>query len=144
MEQSLIAVLQGWAIRNPLLLALLLGPIALAVAGVIGSAWRSGRRSAAAIPDREPAAPAIEPPKTARMRDRLGLTREGLIGRIGQLLGGRTVDDQLLDQLEELLFEADLGVQSADSLLAKVRSEASGCDAETVKGILRDGILAEL
>ena len=36
------------------------------------------------------------------MRDRLGLTREGLVGRIGQLLGGRTVDAQLLDQLEDV------------------------------------------
>ncbi|MFV1977752.1 MAG: signal recognition particle receptor subunit alpha, partial [Myxococcota bacterium] len=153
MEQSLIAILEGWVIRNPLLLALLLGPIALAVAGVIGSAWRSGRRSAAAAPDREfaapaasaaPAAPAIAPPKAAPKRDRLGLTREGLVGRIGQVLGGRTVDADLLDQLEALLFEADLGVQTVDSLLAKVRSEASGGDADAVKGVLRDAILEKL
>jgi len=162
MEQSLIAILEDWAIRNPHLLALLLGPLALAVAGVIGSAWLSGRRSAAA-PDRElaapvaptapaaveppeaaPVAPAVEPPEVARMRDRLGLTREGLVGRIGQLLGGRTVDAQLLDQLEALLFEADLGVQTADSLLAEVRSGALGGDAEAVKGVLRDAILEKL
>jgi len=147
MEQSLIAILEAWAIRNPLLLALLLGPIALAVAGVIGSAWRSGRRSAAATLDREPAAPeaaaaaAVEPPAAARMRDRLGLTRESLVGRIGQLLGGRSVDAELLDQLEALLFEADLGVQTVDRLLAKVRSDARGGDAEVVKGVLRDAIL---
>jgi len=147
MEQSLIAILEAWAIRNPLLLALLLGPIALAVAGVIGFAWRSGRRSAAATPDREVAAPvevAIEPPKAARMRDRLGLTRESLVGRIGQLFGGRSVDAQLLDGLEELLFEADLGVQTVDSLLAKVRSDALGGDAEAVKAVLRDAILEKL
>jgi fused signal recognition particle receptor len=150
MEQSLIAILEAWAIRNPLLLALLLGSVALAVAGVIGSAWRSGRRSAATTPDREvaapavPAAPAIEPPEVARMRDRLGLTRESLVGRIGQLLGGRSVDDQLLDQLEALLFEADLGVQTVDSLLAEVRSGARGGDAEAVKGVLRDAILEKL
>jgi fused signal recognition particle receptor len=201
MEQSaiamleLIAILEDWAIRNPLLLALLLVPLALAIAGVLVSAWRSRRRSAAALdreleapaapaaaaveppepapaaiespevapaapaaveppepapaavesPEVEPAAPAaVEPPKVVRLRDRLGLTREGLIGRIGQLLGGRTVDAQLLDQLEMLLFEADLGVQTADSLLAKIRSEASGADAETVKGILRDAVLEKL
>jgi len=147
MEQSLIAILEAWAIRNPLMLGLLLGPIALAVGGVIGSAWRSGGRSAAAAPDRElatPAAAAIEPPKAARLVDRLGRTREGLVGRIGQLLGGRSVDAELLDQLEALLFEADLGVQTADSLLAKVRSDARGGDAEAVKGILRDAILEKL
>jgi fused signal recognition particle receptor len=150
MEQSLIAILEAWAIRNPLLLALLLGPIALAVAGVIVSARRSGRRSAAATPDRElaahaaPAEIAVEPPEVARMRDRLGLTRESLVGRIGQLLGGRSVDTELLDQLEELLFEADLGVQTVDSLLAKVRSDARGGDAEAVKRVLRDAILEKL
>jgi fused signal recognition particle receptor len=78
------------------------------------------------------------------MRDRLRLTREGLVGRIGQLLGGRTVDAQLLDQLEALLFEADLGVQTADSLLEKVRSEAAGGDAETVNAVLRAAILDKL
>ena len=147
MEHSLIAVLEAWAIRNPLLLTLLLGPVALAVAGVLGSARRSGRRSAAATPARPLAASAsaaTEPPKAARMRDRLGLTRESLVGRIGELFGGRTVDAELLDQLEALLFEADLGVQTADSLLAKVRSDARGGDAEAVKGVLRDAILEKL
>ena len=157
MEQSLIAIFEDWAIRNPLLLALLLAPIALAVAGVIGSAWRSARRSAAIPLDRAleapvrvnrglgvPAAAPVAPPQAARMRDRLQLTREGLVGRIGQLLGGRTVDAQLLDQLEALLFEADLGVQTAESLLAKVRSEAGGGDADTLYGVLRAAILEKL
>jgi fused signal recognition particle receptor len=155
MEHSLIAILEDWATRNPLLLALLLVPIALAIAGVLGSAWRSARRTAAAPLDRAPEAPAlpdreapveeaVAPPQPARMRDRLRLTREGLVGRIGQLLGGRTVDAELLDQLEALLFEADLGVQTADSLLAKVRSEAGGGDAETVNGVLRAAILEKL
>jgi len=146
MEQSLIAILEAWAIRNPLLPVLLMGPIALAVAGVIGSGLRSGRRSAVA-PDRKPAAPAAlaaKPPTGARLRDRMGLTRENLVGRLGQLLGGRTVDAALLDQLEALLFEADLGVQTADSLLATVRAEARGGDAEAVKGILRAAILEKL
>ncbi len=157
MENSLIAILQDWAIRNPLLPALLLVPIALAVVGVIVFAWRSARRSAVtplegaleapALPDREreaAAAEAVAPPQAARMRDRLRLTREGLVGRIGQLLGSRTIDAQLLDQLESLLFEADLGVQTADSLLAKVRAEAAGGDAETVNAVLRAAILEKL
>jgi fused signal recognition particle receptor len=150
MEQSLIAILEAWMTRNPLLPALLLGAIALAVAGVIVSARRSGRRSTAATPEIElaahaaPAAIAVEPPAPARMRDRLGLTRESLVGRIGQLLGGRSVDAELLDQLEALLFEADLGVQTVDSLLAKVRSDARDGDAASVQGVLRDAILEKL
>jgi len=160
MDQSLIAILEDWALRNPLLPALLLVPLALALVGVIASAWRSARRSAAAplegarelpearvLPDRdrEPAAAAaVAPPPVARMRDRLRLTREGLVGRIGSLLGSRTVDAELLDQLEALLFEADLGVQTADSLLETVRSQAAGGDAETVNAVLRAAILEKL
>jgi fused signal recognition particle receptor len=139
MEQSLIEILEllkDWAARNPLLPALLLAPIMLAIAWAIGSGWRSARSSAVAA--------RVAAPQAARMWDRLRLTREGLIGRIGQLLGGRSVDAQLLDQLESLLFEADLGVQAAESLLARVRSEAVGGDAEAVKGVLRAAILEKL
>jgi len=150
MEHFPIAILEnlaGWATRNPLLLTLLLGPLALALVGVIGFARRSGSRSAPATAGRASAAAAaaaIEPARTVRMRDRLGRTREGLVGRIGELFGDRSVDAQLLDQLEGLLFEADLGVQTADSLLAKVRSDARGGDAAAVKGVLRAAILEKL
>src|SRR5262245_49324947 len=55
------------------------------------------------------AEPAREPPPPARLRDRLRLTREALVGRLGALLGGRAVDAALLDDLEALLLSADLG-----------------------------------
>ncbi len=175
MEPSLIDILQAWALRNPLLPALLLGPLALALAAVVGSAWRSGRRRVAPTPDRAraaparastaaapapgresaaiPAAPAAErapaavaagPSQAAPLRDRLGPTREGLIGRIGRLFGGRSVDAGLLEQLEATLFEADLGVQTAESLLEQIRSDARGGDAEAVKRVLRGAILEKL
>jgi len=146
MDQSLLALLEGWAIREPLLPILLIAPIVLAVAWVIVSARRSARRAPAA-----PESGALESraatPRAApelKLRDRLRLTREGLVGRIGQLLGGRAIDAQLLEQLEALLFEADLGVQTAESLLAVVRSEAAGGDAAAVNAVLRRAILAKL
>jgi len=148
MDQSLIAILEAWAIRNPLLPILLLAPIGVAVAWVIVSARSSARRelaapsAAGAAAERAAEVRAVREP--AQMWDRLRLTREGLVGRIGELLGGRAVDAQLLDQLEALLFEADLGVQTTESLLAKVRSEAAGGDAAAVKAVLRGAILAKL
>ncbi|MBW2543562.1 MAG: hypothetical protein JRF15_15880, partial [Deltaproteobacteria bacterium] len=62
MEQSLIALLEDWALRNPLLPALLLVPLALALVGVIASAWRSARRSAAPPLEGAPEAPALPEP----------------------------------------------------------------------------------
>jgi fused signal recognition particle receptor len=59
-------------------------------------------------------------------------------------LGGRKVDADLLDELEALLFTADLGVQTAESLLSAVRTDASGEDASRVRELLREKILEKL
>jgi fused signal recognition particle receptor len=78
------------------------------------------------------------------LRDRLRATSEAIAGRLGSLLGGRTVDAELLDDLELMLFEADFGVSTAESLLAKVRTEASGDDAAVVRSVLREAIREKL
>jgi fused signal recognition particle receptor len=93
------------------------------------------------------AAPAPEPPAVpapARLRDRLRRTSDALVGRLAQLAHGRRVDAELLAELEELLFGADLGVKTAESLLATVRAQASGGDSEQVRSVLRAAILAKL
>jgi len=83
-------------------------------------------------------------PEPARLRDRLRLTSENFVGRIGSLLGGRRVDADVLDELEMLLFGADLGVQTAESLLDAVRKQASGGDADAVRAVLREAVLEKL
>ena len=112
--------------------------------------------SSAAEPEPSPAAepepsPVAEPepspvaePAGAPLRERLARTSGVLVGRLGGLLGGRRVDDALLEELEALLFTADLGVKTAESLLESVRSRARGQDAEAVRGVLRDEIAAKL
>jgi fused signal recognition particle receptor len=93
----------------------------------------------------EPPAPlVVEPPKPVRLRDRLARTSEALVGRLESILGGRKVDSDLLDELEALLFTADLGVQTAESLLQTLRSDAAGGDADRVREILREKILEKL
>jgi fused signal recognition particle receptor len=69
---------------------------------------------------------------------------EALLGRLGSLLGGRGLDDTLLDELEALLFGADLGVATAEDLLARVRREAASGGVEQVRAVLRKAILEEL
>ncbi len=95
-----------------------------------------------AIPEPEPAPEPVAPP--ARLRDRLRRTSDALVGGLGRILGGGSVDDALLTKLEELLFEADLGVQTADELLERVRKEGRGKDASEVTGILRSAIAEKL
>ncbi len=164
MDQSLIELLAPWASRNPWLVALLVGPVSLAVGAVLVGARRSASRPAAAPRSAEalPPEPATEspdassapehaarpeplpPPAQVRLRDRLKLTRENLVGRLAELMGGRTIDASILDELEGMLLEADLGVKTADSLLASVRSDAPGGDAEGVRQVLRQAILEKL
>jgi fused signal recognition particle receptor len=91
----------------------------------------------------EPAPAAVEPPPV-RLRERLRRTSETLVGRITQLVGGRKVDADLLDELEMLLFSADLGVKTAEGLLEQVRREAAGADVEAVRNVLHDAILERL
>jgi fused signal recognition particle receptor len=79
-----------------------------------------------------------------RLRDRLRRTSDTLVGRLGGLLGGRSVDAELMDDLEMLLFSADLGVPTAQSLLDRARQVASGSDAAAVRGVLREAILEKL
>jgi len=62
------------------------------------------------------------PPKAERagktLREGLTRTREGFVGRLGKLFGGaRTIDDDLLGDLEEALFTADIGVRTSQKLV---------------------------
>ncbi len=96
------------------------------------------------VPIEPPPPPVAPPPKPVRLRDRLARTSEALVGRLDAILGGRKVDSDLLDELEALLFTADLGVQTAESLLQTLRTEAAGKEAARVREILREKILEKL
>lgn len=90
-------------------------------------------------PEPEPM-PEPKPAPRVRLRDRLLRTSETLVGRLGGVFGGGAVDGALLDELEEILFTADLGVQTAESLLERVRTEGRGEDGARVREILKTAI----
>ena len=84
-----------------------------------------------------------------RGRLRLGLarTRERVAGRLRNAFRGRRVDADLLDDVEEILFEADLGVKACEqvleSLKERVRAEKLR-DSQDVIGVVREELLAIL
>ncbi|MSQ92548.1 MAG: signal recognition particle-docking protein FtsY [Gammaproteobacteria bacterium] len=66
---------------------------------------------------------------------------------LGDLVPGRRIDDQLLEELETRLLEADIGVEVATAVLADLhravaRSELA--DAAALQGALRKALLAIL
>lgn len=52
-------------------------------------------------------------------------TRAGFIARIGELLRKKQIDADLLNQLEEVLLTADIGVKTASHIFEQVRSSLS-------------------
>jgi fused signal recognition particle receptor len=152
---AILASLPFLIVGTPALLRRLRGPAPPSASEAALVEPASVPPASAELADAEaPAARAVEPPPAAPevvpapppvgLRDRLGLTHDNLVGRLGQLLRGRTVDSELLDDLETLLFSADLGVKTAESLLEMLRSQAGGADADTVRKLLRDAILEKL
>jgi len=159
MDAALWQQIVDWAAAHELWIA---GGAAIALLSGAIAATRRGRdrraRAEVAPPEVVPApveaiaqpAPAVEadaaraePVAPARLRDRLRRTSDALVGGLGKILGG-SVDDALLDQLEELLLHADLGVKTATALLDRVRREGRGRDASAVREILRDAIAEKL
>ena len=58
-----------------------------------------------------------------RLKQGLSKTRAGLTGRLDQLiLGKKAIDEDLLDELEEILYTSDLGVVAVQELIDLVRS----------------------
>lgn len=57
-----------------------------------------------------------------RLRDRLSKTRKSLADRLEPLfIGKKQINEELFEELEEVLITSDIGVQTATSLLERVR-----------------------
>jgi len=83
----------------------------------------------------------------ASMRERLARARGAIGGALGSVLGRPGVDDAAIDEIEEALLLADLGVEVTMALLDPVRERVRSRDitspAELVSG-LRADMLARL
>lgn len=57
-----------------------------------------------------------------RLRDRLAKTREGFVASVRGLFAGRTaIDDELLEELEQVLIQADIGVDTTMTIIEDMR-----------------------
>ena len=94
----------------------------------------------------EKAEPELEPELTWFQRLTKGLTktRTGFIGKLKKLVFGTTkIDDDLMDELEETLFEADVGVKTTEELLNNLRKKV---EEEEIKdpNIIYDNLKEQL
>ena len=83
-----------------------------------------------------------------RLRQGLSKTRSGLTGRLDSLiLGKKEVSDDLLEELEEILFTSDLGVATTQELLDLVQDAVARKELdnpEKLKNALKEHILSFL
>jgi fused signal recognition particle receptor len=79
-----------------------------------------------------------------RLKNRLTRTRQSLADGMNKIFtGGRAIDDEVMEDLEELLITADIGVQTAMELIGRISSSKIS-DAEQIKQQLCTEILSIL
>jgi len=119
----------------------------------VGADGKARRVDAFEIAEEEEEAEVVQPapgkPSDAEQRAYLetGLAKtrsEGFIARLGKLFAGKQLDANLLNEVEEVLFRADLGVKTAESLLQALKSASSRkelMDTQHVWAVLRQKAL---
>ena len=76
-----------------------------------------------------------------KFRKGLKRTQDLVLAPLGRLLGQRRLDEAQLEELEDLLLQADLGVAAVDRLMARLRSELKAGAEVDPRAILRDELL---
>lgn len=78
----------------------------------------------------------------SKLKEGLTRTREGFVAKIESLVtGANKIDDELFDELEELLIQADVGVNTAVEIVEDLRRtvrERKIEDASELKGVLKE------
>lgn len=82
-----------------------------------------------------------------KWKEGLAKTSKATFGQIATLLGATEIDDDLWDELESLLIQADLGIETADEVLTALeeRVDRDGLTrASELRSLLRDELCARL
>src|SRR2546427_13163417 len=86
-----------------------------------------------------------EPSLLERLKSGVAKTRAGLVTRLEDTLAGRKeIDAALLDELEDTLLSADIGVQTTAEILERIRprvARTQGGTATELRGLIQDHLL---
>ena len=95
-----------------------------------------GQKKKDAAPDKPPRArspepePEVAPEEVASYKEGLAKTRGGFVAKLGKIFGKKKIDDKTLDELEEVLFTADIGPRAADRIFQSVKTGLSKSELE--------------
>lgn len=85
--------------------------------------------------------------RSKKISQSLARTRRSFFGRVTELLGVSEVTDELWEELEELLIQADVGVKTTVEIVEKLQERVHKArirDAQAVKEILKDELIGIL
>jgi len=85
--------------------------------------------------------------RSKKIRDSLTRTRQSFFGRVTGLFGANDITAGLWEELEELLIQADVGVNTTVELVEKLRERVAKDrvrDARAVEGMLKEELVAML
>ncbi len=90
-----------------------------------------------------------ETPKLSKWKLGLSKTRKSFFGRIGELIGRRNkIDPELLDEMEEIMIQSDIGVETTMKIIGNVRERVKQEKLEgtpaSLTQLLKDELLAIL
>ncbi len=64
-------------------------------------------------------------PKLKPLKDRLATPKKGFFGKLKEILLGKTIDDDLYEDLEELLIQSDIGMNMTMQLVGELEKSVS-------------------
>ncbi len=82
-----------------------------------------------------------------KLKDSLSRTKDNLLGKISEVVLRRRIDDDLLEEIEEILIEADVGVPATMRLIESVKRRARErklSEGSEVLALLKEEIAAIL
>ena len=86
-----------------------------------------------------------EPTLLEKLKSGVQKTREGLVSRIEDVVSGRkTIDADLLEELEYTLISADIGVSTTNEILERIRERVDRKlvgDSSELRGLIREYLL---
>lgn len=80
-----------------------------------------------------------------RLKEGLAKTRDSFVGKLRSLLSGRTIDEALLRDIEEVLITSDVGVTTSEKIISRLKERVkrdSITDSELIIDVLKEEIAA--
>ena len=77
-------------------------------------------------------------PKLKPLKDRLATPKKGFFGKLKEMLLGKTIDDDLYEELEELLIQSDIGMNMTMQLVEELEKSVSRKKLKTSEQIYEE------